>query len=335
LVTVFGSWTDEGYALADQSDGDQPRKPASDPESDPGLGIVHYIKSKFDAYKAKKEAEAPADKAARRTANATIWIAAFTVILAVVSYFQLRELHSGGADTHDLASAAQEQARAAKVTAEEAKDQVGKMGESLKKTDALISQQSDQVKATQNLADQAERSADTAERALKASLESANQDRRPWVSVQMIKCTNCANQADGVVRIGGFTGVLVNTGRTPAVNMAIENDFIETRRKCGIPSYPLPEHPCNGQILASSNPQKDVVLAPNSALPIVYPMSFAPSVDDLHDPGMGWNDRTILYGLVRITYYDTSRKVPYVTTSCVMNQGGGDFFNCPTGNDMK
>jgi hypothetical protein len=58
----------------------------------------------------RRPKESSADKAARKTADATVWIAAFTVVLALVSSWTLYEIHAGGADTHKLAEAAQDQA---------------------------------------------------------------------------------------------------------------------------------------------------------------------------------------------------------------------------------
>ncbi|MGB6483184.1 MAG: hypothetical protein WBE86_06825 [Candidatus Acidiferrales bacterium] len=47
--------------------------------------FISNIKRKMEERAAKKKQEAPADKAARRTANATVCMAIFTIVLAVVS----------------------------------------------------------------------------------------------------------------------------------------------------------------------------------------------------------------------------------------------------------
>jgi hypothetical protein len=64
----------------------------------------------MDERTAKKQKETPADKAARVTARATLWIAIFTLVSVAVSFFtflilrsQLKEMHEGGVDTHTLA----------------------------------------------------------------------------------------------------------------------------------------------------------------------------------------------------------------------------------------
>ena len=106
---------------------------------------ISYIKRKMHERKSKYKDETPTDRAARRTAVATIWMASFTLILALVGGAtvwilknQLREMHEGGVDTSALAKAAGKQADAAKAQSDQAKAQTDKMAESLAKTDALI-----------------------------------------------------------------------------------------------------------------------------------------------------------------------------------------------------
>jgi hypothetical protein len=73
---------------------------------------VSYIKRKLEERKAKREKEPAADKAARLTAVATFWIAMFTLVLAILSGLTWWEIHTGGADTHNLAGVAVAQTRA-------------------------------------------------------------------------------------------------------------------------------------------------------------------------------------------------------------------------------
>jgi hypothetical protein len=79
--------------------------------------FVGYIKRKIDERTAKKQKEPPVDRAARVTANATLWIAIFTFVSVAVSVgtflilkSQLKEMHDGGVDTHNLAQAAMDSA---------------------------------------------------------------------------------------------------------------------------------------------------------------------------------------------------------------------------------
>jgi hypothetical protein len=92
----------------------------------PGAGFsriwgsrLAYFKSKFHERRAKYEHEKPQDRSARRTANATVVMSIFTVVLASVSggtlwilKRQLTEMHDGGVDTHNLAVAAKLDQRA-------------------------------------------------------------------------------------------------------------------------------------------------------------------------------------------------------------------------------
>lgn len=100
--------------MADTDGGNKPDAQIEKPRTPRVRSIwgISYIKRKFRERKAEKKDENPADKAARRTANATVWIAAFTIVLAVVGAITLYEVIAGGADTHDLAIAAKKQADA-------------------------------------------------------------------------------------------------------------------------------------------------------------------------------------------------------------------------------
>lgn len=67
--------------------------------------FVGYVKRKFQERKAKKEKETTQDRAARRTANATVWIAGVTILMALFNGLTLYEIYQGGNDTHILAQA--------------------------------------------------------------------------------------------------------------------------------------------------------------------------------------------------------------------------------------
>jgi hypothetical protein len=91
-------------------------KPVPPPKSS-WVRLVGKIEGKLQQRKTKKAAETPVDRAVRVTATATVWMAAFTAVLVAVGILtlcvlrnQLKEMHEGGADTHDLAVAAKNQA---------------------------------------------------------------------------------------------------------------------------------------------------------------------------------------------------------------------------------
>ncbi|MGD0294469.1 MAG: hypothetical protein ABSB30_11480 [Terracidiphilus sp.] len=83
----------------------------------------------MDGRAAKKNSEDPAEKASRLTARATVWMAVFTFFLALTSAGtililanQLKEMHSGGVDTHNLADAAVKTEAAAEKSAKASRD---------------------------------------------------------------------------------------------------------------------------------------------------------------------------------------------------------------------
>src|SRR5580693_6184303 len=76
---------------------------------------IRQIKRKLEERKAKRENEIASDRAARITTKATVWIAVFTVVLALVGILTLIEVILGGADTAKLAQAAVDQAAAMKL----------------------------------------------------------------------------------------------------------------------------------------------------------------------------------------------------------------------------
>ncbi len=97
--------------------------------------MVRKMHSKKDGQKISQEPshvlpETIADRAARQTAAATIWMAVFTCALFLLNGVtiailvkQLSEMHRGGLDTHDLAEEAKKQSSATKSLAEAAKVQ--------------------------------------------------------------------------------------------------------------------------------------------------------------------------------------------------------------------
>jgi hypothetical protein len=141
-------------------------------------------------------------------------IVIFTVCLVGVAIWQghifdkqWQEMHSGGTDTHDLAAAA-------KAQAEEAKEQVARLTESLDKTDKLIAEATTQANAalkqadgTYDLARQAQRSANYAQKAIETSIEAD----RPWVGVTLFTVDSHVAGTPAKARF-----VYSNTGKRPA-----------------------------------------------------------------------------------------------------------------------
>jgi hypothetical protein len=107
--------------MPDAENGHNPNNKVKTPSWDWRTGFINYVKRKVHERRAKKQNETPVDRAARHTANATIALAVFTIVLAGTSVGtvwilknQLIEMHEGGIDTHALADASKKQAKAAK-----------------------------------------------------------------------------------------------------------------------------------------------------------------------------------------------------------------------------
>lgn len=205
------------------------------------------------------------------------------------------------------------------------------------------------------MAREARRQADTAADALSAGVESANQDRRPWVGLQLLQCNNCRTDTDGSLIVGDLSAVLINTGKTPAIDVVVRYTFESIKASDPIPTYDAIEKEGEAQrkraqavpanlppdIAASVaktlalvdrriTPPKEV-LAPNAPRGITIMASFRQARDRL--PRM--EEGNAVYGLGKITYYDGSRTFQHTTTFCVMNDFGTAFRYCPTGNDMN
>jgi hypothetical protein len=95
--------------LADQQDSNDTRSPSEPPIIPLGSWCVAKIKRKLHERGAKHEKETPQDRFARRTANATVWIAILAVVAAGVGSLQyhtmqgqLSEMKSAGEQTNTL-----------------------------------------------------------------------------------------------------------------------------------------------------------------------------------------------------------------------------------------
>jgi hypothetical protein len=148
MVFVVQLSANEVYPLADADNSAKPRAKRKPNGNRWWSRLVAYLKRKAHERKAKKNEEAPEPRSIRLTMWSTVAIAVFTVVLACVSYFQLREIKQAGVEsgeqmnqmieqsrrqaaqlsrqageTHDLAIAAKAQSDQTKTIAEQAKVQ--------------------------------------------------------------------------------------------------------------------------------------------------------------------------------------------------------------------
>jgi hypothetical protein len=130
-------------------------------------------------------------------------------------------MHTTSVDTRSLAIAAGNQANAAVVQTFLTKAQVEKMGETLLKTDDLITQATKQVKAVNRIAQQAAKSADTAER----TLELMEVQQRAWVALKIPPRVQMSQ--------GSVTWAVQNFGKSPASRVEATVEFVDELTQVG------------------------------------------------------------------------------------------------------
>lgn len=141
--------------MENSAEGQNSNPEGAQPQNNRGIGFIDNIKRKLHQRKAKKEHENPVDRAARITAKATVWIATFTVVMALVGVGTLYEIIEEGKDTHDLAVAAGKQAEAAGKQADRMKDFADRMKDQTDRTKDLADRMKDQADRTKTIAEQA------------------------------------------------------------------------------------------------------------------------------------------------------------------------------------
>jgi hypothetical protein len=161
-------------------------------------------------------------------------------------------------------------------------------------------------------------------------------------------------ETDGSLAIGDLSAVLVNTGKTPAIDMIVNSvlatakagdpiptyDSIERNmqareeRAFSIPSYLPPDMAADIAKTMEFEKRKILpskeVLAPNAARGIQIIAGLRQGREKM----VRMEDKIVVYGLGKIIYYDMSRKIQHVTMFCVMNDFGASFRYCTTGNEM-
>src|SRR5258708_13452848 len=138
---------------------------------------------------------------------------------------------------------------------------------------------------------------------------------------------------------GDLSAVLVNTGRTPAIDMIVSWTFESTKASDPIPTYDAIEKETEVQRkkaqtippnlppeMAASiaktmelvnrriTPSKEV-LAPNAPRGITIIAGLRQERSRM----VRMEDQNVVYGLGKVTYYDGSSTVQHTTTFCVMN----------------
>jgi hypothetical protein len=145
--------------------------------------------------------------------------------------------------------------------------------------------------------------------------------------LQLLQCNGCRVDADGSVIIGDRSAVLINTGKTPAIDMVVKYTFIsqktsdpsptydaleeeqeaELKKALTVPSYLPPDMAADvaktlALVARQITPSKEV-LAPNASRGI----TIIAGLNQGQKMMARMEDRNTIYGLGKLTYFDASR----------------------------
>jgi hypothetical protein len=132
---------EEENALSDTGGTNSAKRPTKSRRHSGWAKLVTDVKRKLQESESQKAKESAADRAARRTANATYAIATFTIVLAIVGALTLVEVIEGGVDTQSIADAARKQARASQDFARAAGDINGNVNDAVGKLQDQVAEQ--------------------------------------------------------------------------------------------------------------------------------------------------------------------------------------------------
>jgi hypothetical protein len=266
-------------------------------------------------------------------AVSTVCIFFVAVIAAGISFFQWREMHSGGTDTHDLALAAKAQADATKAEADAMRDLAARALRQAEATDNLVRE----AQRSASAAVESAKDADVSAKATKdmeaisaASLENARQserlDQRPWVYVSSMRLTKFQSNSkfEAHLQFG-------NSGRSPALHMEVVGNLV-IMNKSANPDF-LPPTPLTSYISLRA-------LAPQGGNDWTFESKKVLSADDKDD--VERSSQVIwFWGFVR---YDDAVGVPHLTQFCgnTLSNGvvsrkaseGMELSLCPNQNGM-
>jgi hypothetical protein len=272
-------------------------------------------------------------------------IAFIAGVQAYIYHQQKAIMESSSGQTDQLIKAANIQACAATKNADaaarnaDAADSFSQSAVSIKKGIAATEKDFSQIAKLQ-------------ERALNAAIESADQDRRPWVGLPNFRCDECTSDTNGTISVGNLFGIMENSGKTPAIKMVVNAAWADRLRSDPIPDYdslgastrdpykaPDWMRPADAEQLNKTlaltkkfTEAPMVVLPPNAVrqLPIIGSIKASRIIIAKYE------DQKIFYVVGKITYSSTSKPdIVHTTKFCLMNEFGANFRFCPTGNDMN
>jgi hypothetical protein len=206
--------------------------------------------------------------------------------------------------------------------------------------------------------DQLKASSDNAKKSLDASIESALQDRRPWVGIQGFDCSGCSTRGTNgdewteemrgiwnkpeYLKVGELFAAISNSGRTPAIQMKINLIIVPSPESKGIPDW-------DSAYLQEQRHLDDIVkilpeakrylkdVSPVIVLPPGAPQKLTLLKNVEYQRNFFDHDKTIIYILGQITYYDVTKTTKHTTRFCLFNSAWAtfnDFAFCQSGNTM-
>jgi hypothetical protein len=215
----------------------------------------------------------------------------------------------------------------------------------------------DQARANARARNDAKQAAESSNRltmrSLQAAIDNFQQEQRPWIGLQNFTCSNCKlerieprqllHPPSETFSVGQLSGLIANTGKTPAVQVEF-NAVITTRRaKDPIPNWDSIQKESLQRIPIEDREQ--IIEAEREASPpAVMPPSYAQWYPLIQRFGAtrertSPRDSERIYAVGKITYLDVRRKTLYVTTFCLVDiwwaSGESSFQFCSEGNDMK
>jgi hypothetical protein len=244
----------------------------------------------------------------------TDWVVAIaTIVIAFATWQTWREVQSGSAQTDRIVTASQ------------------KIQSALE-----LSNTQNQAALTQTLAQSQhamEASNKQSKAALDATIRNSWLDERPWVGLQGFTCEGCSAK-DTVITIGKLSGLITNTGKTPALKLNLQTVWTWRYSRDPIPTWDSIEQERLNSPLYRSHPefQQELnrlqVLAPNAVQTITLAEGTVGVPPTKDTPTIEFFKRIVVVG--NITYYDTRGTQKHTTKFCLVTTGPS-FQYCPNG----
>ena len=274
----------------------------------------------------------------------------FAGAVVVFAFLGWRNAHSGSQQTDELISAAKISAYAARQNAQAARDFASSAAQINRGVSDAVTKLQMQASATEEARQSSEKNSRAA---LQAAIDNFQQEQRPWIGLQNFTCSNCKLERieprqllqppSETFSIGQLSGLIANTGKTPAVQVEFDAAITTRRAKDPIPNWDSIQKESVQRIRIED--RDEILKAEKEASPpAVMPPSYSQWYPLIQRFGAtrertSPRDSERIYAVGKITYLDVRRKMLYVTTFCLVDiwwtSGENSFQFCSEGNDMK